>query len=90
MWGQCERETPHSGEEGDACRGWHVGGKGVRLGEGTMYQPPTGEPTERGKPLVSASPRDSAAGSAIAGGPRSPGDVGRRSVPRTPKECARG
>ncbi len=32
-------------------------GKGVRLGEGTKYQPPTGRggQTERGNPLVSAS-----------------------------------
>ncbi len=43
-------------------------GKGVRLGEGTKYQPPTGGPDRTGETLSKRLPRDSAAGTAIAGG----------------------
>ena len=45
-----------------------MSGKGVRLGEGTRYQPPTGEPIRTGETLSKRLPRDSAAGTAIAGG----------------------
>ncbi len=61
------------------------------VGGGYNVPAPNGEAVcERGKPLVSDFPRDRAAGTAIAGGPGPPGDVGRRSVPRTPEERARG